>query len=138
MNKTKLIELLNKGLQMEYTDVFLYPREAQIIKEEEISETFEKYGRMEVRHADNLATQILALGGKPEWDFTILEAKESIDEMLLGHLEREKSGIEAYENLIELAEKEGEDQLKLILKGIKSEEEGHFLRMSELIERRKK
>ena len=137
MGKNELIELLNGALKNEYSDIFLYPRQADIIKEKEISEMFERFGRMELRHADNLAMQILVFNGKPNWDFTILDAKESVDEMLHDHLEFERKGIQFYNNLIEFAEKEEQDQLKLILKGIKSEEESHFKAIEELIERRK-
>lgn len=137
MEKSKLIKLLNEALQTEYTDVFSYPRQADKIKEKEVSEKFERFGRMEVRHADNIARQILTLGGKPNWEFTILDIKESIDEMLLDHLEREGKAIKLYQALIEFAEKEEEDELKLILKGIKSEEESHLTEIEELVKRRK-
>jgi len=122
---------------MEYTDLFLYPRQTDIIKEEEVSKKFERFGRMELRHADNIAMQILILGGKPNWDFTLLETKESIDEMLLDHLKLERKAIQPYQTLIEFAERQEEDQLKLILRGIKSEEESHFATIKELLERRK-
>lgn len=137
MVKDKLIELLNKTLQSEYYDIFLYPRQAGAIKEKEISETFEKFGRMEVRHADNIAMQILILGGKPKWEFEPLDTKESLEEMLYEHLKKEGQCIHLYDKLIESADKEGEDQLKLILKGIKSEEESHLAAIKELIERKK-
>jgi len=81
---------------------------------------------MEMRHADNIAIQINVLGGKSEWEFDYPPIKESTDEILLEHLEREKKHINTYRTLIGLAEKERQDQLKLILKGIKSEEEGHL------------
>lgn len=60
---------------------------------------------MELRHADNIAMQILILGGKPNWDFTLLETKESIDEMLLDHLKFERKAIQLYQTLIEFAER---------------------------------
>ncbi len=41
MGKDNLIELLNEALQIEYSDVFLYPRQADIIKDKAIAEQFE-------------------------------------------------------------------------------------------------
>ena len=125
MENTKLIELLNEALYLEYTDTFLYLRQASMV-EEEISKTFDRLALMEMRHADNIAIQINVLGGKSEWEFDYPPIKESTDEILLEHLEREKKHINTYRTLIGLAEEERQDQLKLILKGIKSEEEGHL------------
>lgn len=138
-NNDKLIELLNEALQAECYDILLYHREADIIKEKEreISKKFETFGRMELRHADNISMQILILGGKPKWEFIPLSVKKSIKEMLETHLGREEKGIKMYSSLIDFLG-EGNEQLKLIIKGIKSEEEGHFAAIKELIERYKK
>jgi len=139
MEKDEVISLLNKALQFEYRDIFLYPREAErlaeIIKEKEIPEQFERFGRMELRHADNLAMQIQLLGGKAEWDFAPLIAKESIEEILLEHQQNEKKSIQSYSKILKLIDKEGQEQLKLVLKGIMSEEEGHLLAINRLTSR---
>lgn len=45
MEKDKLIKLLNEALQNEYSDVFLYPREAEIVDEKDIAEKFSRFGR---------------------------------------------------------------------------------------------
>jgi len=137
MEKDKLIELLNEALQIEYTDVFLYPRQAERIKEKEISEKFERFGRMELRHADTIAIEIQKLGGQPNWDFAPIVLKESMDEILLDHLERERKAMQFFSKLIEDLNKEGQDQLKLILEGIRSEEGSHFGAINQLIEKRK-
>ena len=136
MDENKLVELLNEALQREYTDVFLYPRYADTIKEKEISETFKRFALMELRHADNIAMQIHILRGKPHWEFTPLKTKESLHEMVREHIEREKSALSLYSKLIEFVEKEeGYEQLKLILRGIKSEEASHLKAMNELAEK---
>ena len=137
MEKNRITQLLNEALQREYSDIFLYPRQAEIIKIKEISKKFEKFGRMELRHVDNIAMQIFVLGGKPNWEFTPLDTKESLNEMLLGHIEREAMVIQLYTKLIELADEEGEDQLKLILKGIKSEEALHLSYVRDVMKRNK-
>jgi len=85
MERNELIKLLGEMMQQEYTDIFLYHREADIIKEKELSEQFKKFERMELRHADNLAIQIRILGGKPKWEFTILDTNKSLEKILLNH-----------------------------------------------------
>lgn len=139
MEKEKLIELLNEALQTEYTDVFLYPRQADMVRAEEgeTAEKFDGFGRMELRHADNIASHILALGGRPVWEFKLLDTKESLDEMLTDHLEQEGKAVGLYSSLVELSDKEGEEQLKLILEGIEAEEVSHQRAIKELIEKRK-
>lgn len=137
MAKERLIELLNQALQTEYTDVFLYPRQADLIKEKEISELFENFGRMELRHADNLAMQIIALGNTPSWEFNILDINQPLNQMLQGHLDRENKCLEMYNQLIKFCEEEKEDQLKLIIKGIKSEEQDHFNTIKKIINEKK-
>ncbi len=134
MENTKLIELLNEALYSEYTDIFLYLRQASMV-EEEISKTFDRLALMEIRHADNIAVQINVLGGKSEWEFDYPQIKDSTDEILLEHLEREKKHIKTYRALIGLAEEERQDQLKLILKGIKSEEENHLGTIKRLLKK---
>ncbi len=126
MEKAGLIQSLNEALQKEYFDIFLYPREADIVKDKEVREKFEKFGRMELRHADNVAMQIFVLGGKPRWDFVLLETNRSIPGMLQDHLQSETASVQLYDKLIGLADEQGEDQLKLILEGIRSEEEFHL------------
>ena len=135
MQKDKLIEALNRALQEEYTDVFSYPKEAEKIQRKEIAEEFTRFARMELRHADNVATQINILGGKPKWDFTLLETKESVEEILKQHLQREEAAIQLYGELIKLTRQYGEDQLKLILQGIKTEEELHLSVIKELLKK---
>jgi len=133
MAKTRLVELLNRALQEEYTDIFLYSREADIIKDKAIAEKFERFGRMELRHADNVAMQIQILDGTPAWEFLPLAVEKSLDKILRGHLERETAGIRLYEELIKLSDGEGKDQVKLIMKGIKAEEEGHLKVIKEML-----
>lgn len=133
MDKNELISLLNKALQMEYVDIFLYPRQADIVKEKTISNKFNEFGRMELRHADNISMQILQLGSKPVWEFTLLDPRDSVDSMLKDHLKGEERSIDMYNKIINLIEGEELDQLKLVIKGIKAEEEGHLEFIKKLI-----
>ena len=137
MIKADIIELLNEALQCEYTDVFLYPREADLVREREISAQFAKFGAMELRHADNIAMQIRTLGGKPYWDFMPLDSNKTLNDILLYHLGKEEKCIKVYDNLINVADEEGQEQLKLLLKGIKSEEEMHLKAIKEFVEKTK-
>lgn len=129
MDKDLMIFNLNKALQLEYSDIFLYPREAKLTKDRAISEMFEEFGLMEVRHADMLAQRILALGGKPLWDFFLLENKNGLKEIILRHIDYEQRAIDFYERLI----READEESRIILRGIRAEEEAHLSKLKKLV-----
>jgi rubrerythrin len=122
--------LLNYALQFEYNDIFLYTREAREIKDKDMAQTFERFGLMEIRHADMLSIRILQLGGKPTWEFKLLPGLIDLKEILKRHLNNEQASIEFYGNLIERID---DDEIGVVLRGIKAEEEMHRDRIKELI-----
>ncbi len=130
MDKDELIKVLNYALQFEYNDVFLYPREAREVKDKNVAEIFEKFGLMEIRHADMLSIRILELGGKPIWEFKLLGELSDLKEILKRHLEREEKTVNFYQNLIEQLD---DPEVKIVLRGIKAEEEMHRDKIKELL-----
>ena len=116
---------------MEYSDVFLYPREAKLIKDKDevISSLFEQFGLMEVRHADLLAKRILELGGKPVWDFFLLQDKTELKDILTRHIEHETRAVDFYGRLVEQVDEE----TKILLRGIRAEEQVHLDKIRELL-----
>lgn len=129
MEKDLLIFNLNKALQLEYTDVFSYIREAKFITEAAIRSIFEQYGLMEIRHADMLAQHILSLGGKALWDFVILQNKTDFKDILVRHMDYENRAIDFYGKLIEQVD----DETKILLRGIRNEEEAHLLKLKDIL-----
>jgi len=128
MEAHEIIFNLNKALQLEYSDVFLYPREAKLIENKIIASCFEEFGLMEILHADLLAKRIFALGGKPIWDFVILEDKKSLPEMLSRHIDYENRAIDFYAKLLDNVDEE----TKILLRGIRAEEETHLARLKNI------
>ena len=125
--KDTVIFNLNKALQLEYFDVFSYPREANLIKDNVIKSKFEEFGLMEIRHADLLSQRILALGGKPIWDFHLMQGENDLKKIISRHIDYEQRAIDFYADLI----KEVDDQTRIFLRGIKSEEEAHLSQLKE-------
>ena len=119
----ELIKLLNEALSLEYSDVFLYPREAKTIEDKRVSEKFEEFGKAEVRHADIISMKLLELGDKPAWNFTLLKAGASIKEILEHHLGQEKKVILLYDKCIGATD---DDNFKIVLTGIRADEEAHL------------
>lgn len=122
MERDRLIKLLNDALQMEYSDVFLYPREAKSFEDKNIASTFERFGQMEIRHADILSIKLLELGAKPVWEFKLLENLSDLKEILKRHLQWEEVAINFYQTLIDEID---DSELKTVLIGIKADEEVH-------------
>ena len=130
MQTHEIIFNLNKALEWEYSDVFLYPREAKEIKDKNIAELFENFGLMEIRHADILSIRILELGGKPTWEFKLLSNLSDLKEILMRHLNREEATINFYQNLIDQID---DPEIKILLRGIRAEEEIHRDKIKELL-----
>lgn len=131
MQTQEIVSNLNKALQLEYSDVFLYSREAELIKDKDkvISLLFEQFGLMEVRHADLLARRIFQLGGKPAWDFYLLQNKNDLKDILNWHIDYETKAVDFYGRLVEQVDEE----TKILLRGIRAEEEVHRDKIKELL-----
>ncbi|MDP3732870.1 MAG: ferritin-like domain-containing protein [Candidatus Omnitrophota bacterium] len=130
MDKDKLIKLLNDALQIEYGEIFLYPREARHMKDKNVAELFEKFGLMEIRHADILSIRILELGGKPAWEFKLSGELSDLKGILKRHLTNEEAMINLYQNLIGQID---DAEIKIMLRGIRAEEEVHRDKIRELL-----
>ena len=130
--KRELTELLKDALVLEYSDVFLYPREAKIVEDKEISEQFDRFGLMEVRHADIVSMKLLELGEKPTWNFRLLEGGASLEDTAKYHLDREKEAISVYGECIEATD---DDNFKIVLMGIKADEEIHLKFMEVILKK---
>lgn len=129
MQTEEIIFELNKALQLEYSDVFLYPREANQIagKNKMLAATFEEFGLMEVRHADLLSRRILDLGGKPVWNFFILEDHPELKDIVSRHIDYETRSVDFYGKLLGQVDEE----TKILLRGIRGEEETHLAKLRE-------
>lgn len=131
MQTHEIVFNLNKALQLEYSDVFLYPREAKLIEDKNkvTASVFEEFGLMEIRHADLLSMRIIQLEGKPIWDFSLLPNKNDLKDILIRHLDYEERAIDFYGKLVGLVDPE----TKILLRGIKAEEEEHLAKIKELL-----
>lgn len=131
----KLLTLLNTAFEDEYSDTFLYLREAELFRRkivagERLESIFKEFSAMELRHADRVAAKIIELGGKPRWEFKPLETSTSLREILQKHLVRETNAVHGYTTLIGLAR--GTD-FEIILKGIREDEKEHLVEVSRIL-----
>lgn len=126
-DREELLQLLNRAFGLEYSDVFLYLKEADALRGKrigavELDGLFEKYSQMELRHADRLAMKIIALGSIAQWEFKPMYAGGSITEILDRHVAHEQEAIALYDRVIELAD---DNDFELVVRGIRDDEREH-------------
>ncbi|MBN1913132.1 MAG: ferritin-like domain-containing protein [Candidatus Omnitrophica bacterium] len=127
MQPHQIIYNLNKALEIEYTEIFLYAREASSVREIDgaLSSLFEKFGLMEVRHADLLSRRILELGGVPAWEYSLPSVDPRVKSVIAHHIDLEAKAIDFYGKLIGQVDEE----TKILLRGIRAEEEEHLFKL---------
>ncbi|MFH1368455.1 MAG: ferritin-like domain-containing protein [Elusimicrobiota bacterium] len=126
--KEKLLSLLYSAFEKEYNDTFLYLREAELFRSkiaggDRLGSVFSGFSAEELMHADRIASKIIELGGKAQWNFAPLETERSIHKVLEKHIENEAAAYMRYTEMLELCE---DKNFLLILKGIRDEEKEHL------------
>lgn len=122
------LEMLFKTHKAEYTEAFLYVKEANLFKDkiingESMSDIFNQFSGMELVHADLLADKIRTLGKVASWDFQEINIPDSLNDVLKLHVERETQMYKFYQDLIKIND---DKHFEIILKGIANEEKLHL------------
>jgi rubrerythrin len=134
-NKKALIDILNKGMQIEYASIWHYPQLARRIADKEAARIFLKLGQDSVQHASQTSRMIRSLGGTPEESLlgSMKEADEGdILSILRNMLEQEKNAAILYKEASNLAD--DYPTRTWLLVQVK-EEQGHAVAVQEIIER---
>ncbi len=122
------VDDLNIILKLEYGAVIQYILHAHRLSvrgEKKKANDILKMGNDEIRHSENLAKKIRALGGKPVDTARWAEDADDLELMLRINLESEKKSIKIYRNMIKVAEKEEFKGLKTLLEGQLEDEIRH-------------
>ena len=96
--------------------------------------TLKKIAISEMRHAEKIGERITILGGEIVREVPPFNLGSSIKEILEIDKNQEKSAIELYNRIIEMANKEGDETTAKIFKHILLDEEGHHKTFSNLLE----
>ncbi|MCX7910293.1 MAG: ferritin-like domain-containing protein [Endomicrobia bacterium] len=135
MDKYKLIEKLQEMLNYEYTDVFIYNNEAELLENKikngaKLKSLYKNFALDELTHAEIISKKILDLKEKPIWEYKNFLVSKSVRESLKFHIEREIKAIRSYQELIEnITDRE----FKIKLKGIKNDEEEHLKQITDFL-----
>jgi bacterioferritin len=96
--------------------------------------TLKKIAITEMRHAETIGERIIVLGGDILKEVPPFKLGTSIKEILEIDKNQEKSAIELYNRIIEMAKKEGDETTAEKFKKILADEEGHHKTFSNLLE----
>lgn len=90
----------------------------------------------EMRHVEAIAERIVRMGGKPTTKPDPIKIGETVKEILEINKAVESAAITLYKQIIEVAEKENDEETKKMFERILSDEEGHFKTFSEMLEKK--
>ena len=128
ITKKKLLEELNKDLELEYAAAVQYTQHAAVMKGaqyESIQKELLVHAQEEMQHAATLAEQIDYLGGVPVAKVEKCETSSDTLEMLKQDLKGERLAIDRYKKRIAQAEALKQYGLRRLLEDILIQEEEH-------------
>jgi bacterioferritin len=155
----ELIELLNKAVarELQVSIQYMLQHSIWIAKapakpDEEVSETQRKFvgthfpfwlpgtglkkiAITEMRHAEAIAERVVQLGGKPITEPNPVKLGETVKEILEINKAVENGAITLYKHIIEIADKENDEETRKMFQRILSDEEGHFKTFSEMLKK---
>ncbi len=127
---SKLIELLNQALRVEYRIIVHFPIIAKKIKDEYARNLFISLGEASIHHADVVSGAIRSLGGDPDFTFELLPEQMGIMEILETQLELENQALALHTESSKLT---SDGLLKAKLVALASDEESHIKSVNEIM-----
>jgi len=138
MERTKLVENLNKALSLELAAVIQYMQHSYLVTgpEREVFKNFFRNNAEEARkHAEQLGDKIVALGGTPTVEPAMIRQSNDLKEMLKQNLELEREALAAYMAAWASCD-EGDLPQKFWLEGRIAEEQIHVEELEKLTSER--
>jgi len=136
VTQKKLIELLNKDLELEYSAAIQYINHAAVMTGAaygDIIKELKIHTNEEVQHAMILADQIDYLGGSPSVKVGPIHTSKGNDEMLEQDLDGEEDAIRRYKVRVEQAEQLKEFALAQQLRTILAMEQEHAMDLKQAL-----
>lgn len=131
-----LIKKLNDQLNREVTTFLRYMLQSALIKgaqNETVRQMYLEEVKDEVAHAQDLANQIVSLGGVPELAPDLAPPPKSIEAMLANDIEEEQTDVGNYMALTQMAEEKGLIALKMAMEEQAADEDRHGQVMRRLL-----
>ena len=128
LNKKQLIDLLNYDLGGELQAIIQYLQHSYLIagvNRQQLHAVLEEISKDEMKHAEELAERIVAMGGVPTIKPRPIVQAKTIKAMLTADLKGEQLALKDYAERIKQAEAMGEVGTSLIIENIVVDEQHH-------------
>lgn len=136
ITQEKLIELLNKDLELEYSAAIQYINHTAVMTGAaygDIIKELKIHANEEIQHAMILADQIDYLGGSPSVKVGPVHVSEENEQMLGQDLDGEEDAIKRYKVRVEQAEQLKEFALAQQLRNILATEQEHAMDLKQAL-----
>ena len=130
----KATDILNWGIEHEYTVILQYMLQSYLAKDEETKRQLEDQAINEMQHLGWLAEEIVDGGGTPRIEHTEVDRSTRVADMLRADIKVEKEVAEAYDRSAGEVEDRG---LKKLLLRLRDQEIYHTEVFSDLLEKEK-
>jgi bacterioferritin (cytochrome b1) len=121
--KHQILDVLNESLKLEYSLIIHYPLINRAIKDPDIKQMVNILGVVSIKHADTVADAIIALGGKPQWDFEPAPDEIDLKKIFSAQLEKEKLALKLHSASAGMV---NDKMLEAKLEAIAAQEVGHI------------
>ncbi|MHC4617278.1 MAG: ferritin-like domain-containing protein [Planctomycetota bacterium] len=136
ITQKKLIDLLNKDLELEYSAAIQYINHAAVMTGAaygDIIKELKVHANQEIQHAMTLSDQIDYLGGSPSVIVGKILTSEDNEQMLQQDLDGEEDAIKRYKVRVEQAEQLKEFALAQQLRTILAMEQEHAMDLKQAL-----
>ena len=126
--KQRIIEALNQDVSLELGAVIQYLWHhymAEGMESPAVIDLFEKLARDEMKHLEQFAERVVALGGEPTTQVAPLKKGGELKKMVREDLEGERNAIQVYKTHIRMAADLGDTTTRRMLEEIVATEEDH-------------
>lgn len=96
---SKLLDVLNQTLELEYTLIIHYPRIASAIQDAETKQLAQSLGTASIIHFDTVTNAITKLGGTPRWSFEAFPEELDLKKIFQIQLEKEKLALKLHQQI---------------------------------------
>lgn len=96
---SKLLDVLNQTLELEYTLIIHYPRIASAIQDAETKQLAQSLGTASIAHFDTVTNAITQLGGVPRWSFESFPHELDLKKIFQIQLEKEKLALKLHQQI---------------------------------------
>ena len=127
MNSKEFLEKLNKAIarELQVSIQYMWQHVSWKHPKKEIRDELKKIAIVEMRHAEDIAERLVELGGTPTTKPEEIKVGEEPAEMIERDVRDEEGAIKLYTEIIEDAEKLGDEATANLFKKILEEEKKH-------------